>query len=148
MLIVISKANIFFYFAFKQNLMLHKKHFSLKEANNLLPELKIKLSRMIELKKKLDLMDYDIFKHPLFGGIGLNGSGKYPVEMEELMEIVENISSKGIIIKGIDNGLIDFPYLRKNGEEVYLCFLYDEDEIKFWHHIKDGFSGRQSIEDL
>lgn len=128
--------------------MLHKKHFSLQEARNLIPELKKKLSRMIELKKILDSQDYDIFKHPVFGGLGLNGSGKYPREMEELIELVQGISSKGIIIKGIDNGLIDFPYIRENGEEVYLCFLYDEDEIKFWHHIQDGFAGRQSIEDL
>ncbi|MEO8666527.1 MAG: DUF2203 domain-containing protein [Ignavibacteria bacterium] len=128
--------------------MLHKKHFSLSEAQSLLPDLKTKLSKIIELKKILDEKGYDIYKHQYFGGIGPNGSGKFPNDMEQLIRLVNAISELGIIVKGIDNGLIDFPHVRDNREEVYLCFQSGEEEIAYWHSINDGFAGRRSIEEL
>lgn len=128
--------------------MYHKKHFTLTEARTLLPDLKIKLSKIVELKKSLDSQNYDINKHQFFGGMGPNGTGKFPKDMEELVELVYGISENGIIVKGIDNGLIDFPSIRNNGEEVYLCYLLGEEDIEFWHSIQDGFAGRKQIEDL
>jgi len=128
--------------------MLHTKHFSLSEAKNLLPVLKKDLSEIIELKQSLDNSGYDIYRHHYFGGIGPNGTGKYPNELERLIELVERISSKGILLKGLDNGLIDFPHIRKNGDEVYLCYQLGEEDIEFWHEIQDGFGGRKSVDDL
>ena len=128
--------------------MFHKKHFSLTEAQNLLPDLKIKLSKITELKRNLDERGYDINKHQYFGGIGANGTGRFPEDLEELVKLVHQISENGIIVKGIDNGLIDFPHIRGNGEEVYLCFLLGEEKINFWHSINDGFMGRRNLEDL
>ncbi|MBK8553070.1 MAG: DUF2203 domain-containing protein [Ignavibacteria bacterium] len=128
--------------------MFHQKHFSLSEAKNLLPQIKIFLSDIIRLKNKLDERGYDIYQHQYFGGIGPNGTGKFPEDLEELIKLIHQISEKGIIIKGIDNGLIDFPHIRNNGEEVYLCYLLGEENIDYWHRIKDGFAGRKNIEDL
>ena len=128
--------------------MYHSIHFSLSEATNLLPDLKIKLAKISELKKALDKKGYDIYRHQYFGGIGPNGTGKYPSELEELIININKITEKGILIKGIDNGLIDFPHIRENGEEVYLCFLLGEESIEYWHYIEDGFGGRRSIDNL
>lgn len=128
--------------------MYHTIHFSLSEATNLLPDLKIKLAKISELKKALDKKGYDIYRHQYFGGIGPNGTGKYPSELEELIININKITEKGILIKGIDNGLIDFPHIRENGEEVYLCFLLGEESIEYWHYIEDGFGGRRSIDNL
>ncbi len=128
--------------------MLHKKHFSLHEAQSLLPEIKNTLSKITELKKLLDDKGYDIYKHQYFRGIGPNGTGKFPDDMEELIGLLNHISELGIIIKGIDNGLIDFPHIRNNGDEVYLCFLSGEYNIKYWHGINDGFAGRRPVGEL
>lgn len=128
--------------------MYHLKHFSLSEARDMLPDLKIKLSKIVELKKSLDEKGYDIYKHQYFGGIGPNGTGNFPKDLESLVELVHSISEEGILIKGIDNGLIDFPHIRENGEEVYLCFLLGEDDIEYWHDIADGFPGRREVDDL
>jgi hypothetical protein len=128
--------------------MHHEKHFSLNEANELLEKVKPLIEEMVELKGKLDDMGYDVFKHQYFGGLGPNGTGEFPQEMERLVEIVKDISAKGIIIKGLDEGLIDFPHVRSTGEEVYLCWKTGEDTISFWHRIPDGFAGRKNIEEL
>ena len=41
-------------------------------------------------------------------------------------------------------GLVDFPSIIDN-EEVLLCWRSDEDEIKFYHNLSDGYSGRKPI---
>jgi hypothetical protein len=127
---------------------MHSIHFTLDEANNLVEEIKPLIEEMTDLKLKLDEKGYDIFRHTYFGGIGPNGTGAFPAEMERLVEIVKLISSKGIIIKGIDNGLIDFPHIRSNGDEVYLCWKSGEGDIAYWHKIPEGFSGRRHINEL
>ncbi|HMQ69165.1 MAG TPA: DUF2203 domain-containing protein [Ignavibacteria bacterium] len=128
--------------------MYHTIHFSLIEATDLLPDLKLKLTKISDLKKALDDKGYDIYRHQYFGGMGPNGTGKYPSELEEMIVMINKITEKGILIKGIDNGLIDFPHIRENGEEVYLCFLLGEESIGYWHYIEDGFGGRRSIDNL
>ena len=72
--------------------MLHGKHFSLNEANMLLITLKPLVSSMLALKKQLDKQGYDIYRHEYFGGVGPNGTGEFPKEMEELITIVKKIA--------------------------------------------------------
>ena len=127
---------------------LHTIHFKLDEANNLLEEIKPQINEMIDLKSKIDEKGYDIFAHKYFGGEGPNGMGAFPAELEKLVEIVKEISLKGIQIRGINNGLIDFPHIRTNGDEVYLCWMHGENEIGFWHTIPDGYKGRKNITEL
>ncbi len=127
---------------------LHSVHFSVSEANGMLNELRSLVEEMMSLKMKLDARGYDIYNHGYFGGSGPNGSGAFPVEMEKLVEVIKIISSRGVQIKGIGNGLIDFPHIRSNGEEVYLCWKYGEEEIGFWHTIPGGYRGRTNINEL
>lgn len=127
---------------------LHSVHFSVSEANNLLNEIRSLVEEMMSLKKRLNGKGYDIYNHSYFGGSGPNGSGAFPAEMERLVAVIKIISSHGVQIKGIDNGLVDFPHLRANGEEVYLCWRYGEEDIVFWHTIPGGYNGRRNINEL
>jgi len=128
--------------------MEHNKHFSLEEARSKLPAIIVKLKCVMKLKQALEERGYDIRRHQYFGGIGPNGTGKFPGDMEELVEIVREITADGVIIKSVDDGLIDFPHIRSGGEEVYLCYKLGEDGIEFWHGIYDGYSGRRSVDEL
>jgi hypothetical protein len=59
--------------------------------------------------------------------------------------LIHQIQDMGVLIKDINTGLLDFPALR--GErEVYLCWMYGEGDIAYWHAIKDGFAGRRLID--
>lgn len=128
--------------------MLHSVHFSVEQAINYIEELKPLIEEMTKLKKVLDEKNYDIYRHEYFGGMGPNGTGAFPPEMDKLVEIIKKVSSTGVLIKNIDIGLIDFPHVRKNGEEVYLCWKSGEDTLRFWHSIRGGFTGRKSLEEL
>jgi hypothetical protein len=52
---------------------------------------------------------------------------------------------KGIELKDIDIGLVDFPTLIQ-GHEVLLCWRQGEERINYYHSRQDGFSGRKWIE--
>ena len=60
------------------------------------------------------------------------------------MDATENIHALGVEIKDLDRGLCDFPALRE-GRVVYLCWVFGEDDIEWWHDIEAGFAGRQPL---
>jgi hypothetical protein len=57
---------------------------------------------------------------------------------------IEDLENTGVVIKGIDEGLLDFPSKRFD-DEIWLCWKKGETEIKFWHEKDIGFSGRKPI---
>ena len=127
---------------------LHQKHFTLEEARRELTTVHALATKLVELKRQLDMKGWDIYRHHFFGGRGPNGDGSFPREMETLVEIVKSFEQRGIVVKGVEQGLIDFPHIRGNGEEVYLCWKVGENDINYWHSIEDGFAGRKSIDEL
>ena len=60
-------------------------------------------------------------------------------------EAVEILENTGVVVKSIEQGLLDFPSKRFD-EEVWLCWKYGETEIKFWHEKDSGFMGRKPVE--
>ena len=128
--------------------MLYTKHYTLAEAKHTLEEIKPKLEELVSLKKLMDEKGYDVFKHQYFGGMGPNGQKAFPLQLERLVEIVREFGERQIEVKDLSRGLIDFPHLRNNSEEVYLCYLLGEASILSWHTITGGFAGRRSLEEL
>ena len=127
---------------------LHSKHFTLEQARMILTGIARLVEEIVALKKKLDEKGYDIYRHQYFGGSGPNGERFFPPELEQIVKIAQEMDKKGILIKGFDEGLIDFPHIRSNGEEVYLCWKVGESDIQYWHLIPDGFAGRKPISEL
>ncbi len=128
--------------------MSSKIYYTVEEAQELLISIKPMIGKLIELKDLLDNKGFDIYKHEYYGGMGPNGTGKFPDEMEELVKIVKYISSLNIEIKSIDTGLIDFPHIRENGEEVLLCYMYGEEKIEYWHGLYSGYAGRLPLSEI
>lgn len=57
---------------------------------------------------------------------------------------VAEVNALGVEIKGIEQGLLDFPSVR-DGRIVYLCWKLDEPDIAFWHDLETGFRGRRPL---
>ncbi len=128
--------------------MLYTKHYTLAEAQHALIEIKPMIEELVGLKKLMDEKGYDVFKHQYFGGMGPNGMKAFPLQLERLVAIVKDLGERQIEIKDLNKGLIDFPHVRTNGEEVYLCYLLGEPQIMSWHTITGGFSGRRTLDEL
>jgi hypothetical protein len=82
--------------------------------------------------------------------LDLDVGGAYPGRdvarsLVELSRAAGELEAVDIVLRDVDRGLIDFPALR-DGEEVYLCWLVDEeDSIGFWHEPEAGFGGRRPL---
>ena len=63
---------------------------------------------------------------------------------EALRQPLEEFENREIVIRDLQRGLIDFP-TRRDGREVYLCWLYGEERIDYWHELDTGFAGRQPL---
>ena len=61
-----------------------------------------------------------------------------------LYKLIEELEDLGVVIKSVDDGLLDFPSMRFD-EEVWLCWKAGENEIKFWHGKDEGFMGRKPL---
>jgi hypothetical protein len=48
------------------------------------------------------------------------------------------------VVKSVEQGLVDF-YGVIDGRLVFLCWKRGEKSIEFYHHLEDGFPGRQPI---
>lgn len=62
-----------------------------------------------------------------------------------LQQILTPLLEFGIEVKAAD-GLVDFRS-RFEGREVYLCWKWDEPEVRHFHELDTGFGGRQTIID-
>jgi len=57
---------------------------------------------------------------------------------------VEKITERGVILRDLREGLLDFP--AQDGDlEYLLCWRVDEPDIHFWHLENDGFRGRKPL---
>lgn len=126
---------------------LHTIHFTLHNARTLLPHVRPIVEEIVRLKRDLDAKGFDVYRHQYFGGMGPNGLKRFPAEMEQLVVRIQSLDKMGVVVKGLDQGLIDFPHMRK-GEEVYLCWMLGEHDIDYWHPIETGFAGRRPISEL
>lgn len=57
---------------------------------------------------------------------------------------IDAITEKGVILRDLRNGLLDFP-AEHQGLQYLLCWRMDESDIKFWHLENDGFQGRKPL---
>jgi len=125
--------------------MQFQKHFTIVEAQAVLAQVKPNIEEIRKLKLALDAKGWDVHKHQYFGGMGPNGQKVFPLEMERLVKLVAELNELGVQVKELNAGLIDFPALRTNGEEVLLCYRLPEAEIGFWHTLDGGFAGRRPL---
>lgn len=123
------------------------KLFTLDEANELIPEMRGKLTRLQSLYAQINDMR-DLAKAAAsaseFGG-GMEGGSAYVRSLYKVGKITTEIHETGVQLKDYDRGLIDFPSMR-DGRLVLLCWQLGEgDEIEWWHEVDAGFAGRQPL---
>lgn len=124
----------------------YERHYTLEEARGELPELRRLFQRIHELIALLrnQKMEMERIQKLIASNGHASKHPDYGVIVGELQTCVNAITDKGIEIKDLERGLIDFPHWR-DGDEVYLCWLYGEEDIVFWHTLEGGFSGRTPL---
>jgi hypothetical protein len=127
--------------------MLHSRHYSLEEASALLPEVAALIQHMRSARDRLGDAEA---RAALAAAGGSNGGGQPGRTVSqgflELRDSMIWLREREIVLRDLDQGLVDFPTLR-GGAKVYLCWREGEDEIAFWHEPEAGFAGRRPLDD-
>jgi hypothetical protein len=128
--------------------------FTLLEAESFLPEVERLLRSSIQAKQEYEAGDAELNqiaqRITLMGGTLVRreqvvaSRTRKDSSARVLKAAMERIEEIGCQVKDLETGLIDFPTLYRD-REVYLCWKLGESSIGFWHHIEDGFRGRQPI---
>ena len=123
-------------------------YFTTNEANQALPDVIKKFEFALAKKNEVSKLEQELqmtiattnkFEDYVTIKQKLNSA------MTKFYESVEVLENTGIVVKSIEQGLLDFPSKRFD-EEVWLCWKYGETEIKFWHEKDSGFMGRKPIQ--
>lgn len=124
----------------------YRKHFTLEEARQTLPELRKLFHEAHHRRHAAVATDNKLGERVRDLGQDIGGPDVdlMVFDFVQLNATVTAIQERGIVIKDFDRGLVDFPHLR-DGQEVFLCWELDEPDIEFWHHIEDGYAGRERI---
>ena len=122
-----------------------RKHYSIDEARELLPQIRKWLDEVQQLERRLKQLD-ERLAQMLAGGADLGGESvdKHLRFRAERHKLLNEFQRREIHIKDIERGLIDFPAF-VGGKEVFLCWEQDEDDIEFWHDLDAGYAGRERL---
>jgi len=122
-------------------------YFSIVQANEILPTVIKKFEFVSAKKNELAKIEQQL-------QIGLSDANNFEeyvtikrqlnTAVTKFYQALEDLENTGVVVKSIEDGLLDFPSKRFD-EEIWLCWKYGEKEIKFWHEKDSGFQGRKPI---
>ena len=116
-------------------------------ANKALPEVKRRFNSIVYQKNNIVALQEELQR------ITESNSSikRFIIKKQELNSAVSNLyrsieklEDLGVVIKSVDDGLLDFPSMRFD-EEVWLCWKAGEDGVKFWHEKDEGFMARKPL---
>ncbi|MBM3924722.1 MAG: DUF2203 family protein [SAR202 cluster bacterium] len=132
---------------------MRRRLFSLEEARQTLPWLETKFHEMDPIIEKLSKTEEhsELLKRKTRG----NGHHNIDTEMAEIRreeeelrsqaaKVVEEINDRGIIVRDIRMGLVDFPSM-SGQREIFLCWVRGEKSIDWWHGTNEGYSSRKPL---
>ena len=121
------------------------KHYSLAEARELLPQLRVWFHQLQRVRR--DLASYDQSTAPRLSDGDDFGGGKVHQWVRNLAafkDLMTEFQQREIQVQDLERGLVDFPAIQA-GREVFLCWELAEQDITHWHDLDSGFAGREQL---
>ncbi len=115
------------------------KYFTPAEARRTLPLVKKIVKDILDTSREMRLLAEE-----------LKGKVESDPDIQKLGADIESFLSEleeiGCFFKdwNFTLGLVDFPSVI-NDREVFLCWKSDEDDIRFYHDVQEGYAGRKPI---
>jgi len=124
-----------------------KSYFSINDANKILPTVIKKFNYAKKMKTEVMRIEQQLTSS-MTPTTSLEEYTSVKRKLNSIVtkfyESIEDLESTGVVLKGLDDGLLDFPAKRFD-DEIWLCWKDGETEIKFWHEKDSGFMGRKPI---
>ena len=130
--------------------------FTLDEANALIPEIEVRLARLLEKKEQYLKRHDELFLYELLAQAEHQaGMTSDPEDLEKEIHALEGsihglekdlrqIRELGCIIRNIEKGWVDFLG-KLGGEYVYFCWHRGDFKISYYHSLKGGMTERKPL---
>ena len=121
--------------------------FTPEQANEMIPEINLRFNKILLKRKEISIIENELNNIvSIDASLELFFQKKNELNKAILSfyKEIEEIEKLGVLIKSLDEGLIDFPS-KRFGMEVWLCWKVGETNIKFWHGKDEGFNGRKPL---
>jgi hypothetical protein len=127
-----------------------------REANALVPQVDRIMRELDAIRERLRLIKSKVDVLEMIWGDEIQSETNpdrreyvhYMEEIEKTKKEFEGATRKlgdlEAVLKSVEQGLIDF-YGVIDGRLVFLCWKRGEKAIEYYHHLEDGFAGRQPI---
>jgi hypothetical protein len=121
--------------------------FTIDQANTILPKVKKRFdeilfckNNVIDIQEELQNLSDSNCSFEKF----ITKKQQLNHAVTSLYSMIQKLEDMGVMIKSVDEGLLDFPSIRYD-EEIWLCWKFGENQVKFWHGKEEGFMGRKPI---
>jgi hypothetical protein len=137
--------------------------YSLQDANALVPDIAVVAARLRDERNELVLLrdayrDREgVLVEILMAGepaAGVDVEGDDPALrrlrlrmrglVDQMQADVAWLDERGIVLRDIPTGLLDFPAL-VSGRQAWLCWRLGEERVGFWHDVDEGLAGRRPL---
>jgi hypothetical protein len=135
------------------------KFFTLEEAEGLIPWLTVKLNAILDSKDAIEelVSEYQEFAKMIevtseegfqfLLGNNVRASKQFHQACLNFYQELGEVMESGVIVKDLDQGLIDFKH--KFGErEILLCWKLGEKNIQHWHENDGDVEDRKPLMNL
>ena len=120
------------------------RYFTLDDALSILPEIRNRLEQISRMRADIRELAAELETTVRGNGQSQETQPQFVKLVRELERLVGEVQARGVILRDLDTGLIDFPSIR-HGEEIFLCYRLGEETIEFWHGLEEGFPGRKPL---
>ncbi len=130
------------------------RYFTVDEANRMLPDIERAVRRLrrlrdetVKQRRRLEKEWTALEEDEVPLSTVAEEQQRLDALQEEIKILVEELEGRGVILKDLTMGLVDF--LAKAGRaEIFLCWRLGETSIGFWHGLEEGFAGRKPLASL
>lgn len=127
------------------------RHFTLAEANALLPRVKELVGQVRAharaLRARAASSGAPGEDTPAWDAGERQVDPAYFARLQALSAAADLLRDEGVQVKDLDRGLVDFP-AQHEGRTVLLCWMEGEETIGHFHELDAGYAGRRPVEEL
>jgi len=124
--------------------------YTVDEARALLPQVRATLLQLALERQRADASHAELHRRLREGDDGADPNEQATVEAlaseqrAMVRALLDHLESLGVVVRDLDEGLVDFPTVR-DGEPAWLCWRLSDPELGFWHTTREGYTSRRPL---
>jgi hypothetical protein len=124
--------------------------YTVEEARALLPQVRATLLQLAVERQRVDASHAELHRRLREGDDGADPDEQAAFEATAsehramVRALLDHLESLGVVVRDLDEGLVDIPTLR-DGEPAWLCWRLSDPELAWWHTTREGYTSRRPL---